>query len=361
MLNLARYGFWLAGLTVVASGCSGCEESETGSGGAPPATISSATTTTASTGVGGSTGSSDGGGGGYSCPDPTEGVVFALREVRFGTETPSGWKQVGMNIDGLESDGMSTDVCQPYEGGVASVVHPDGDDGIDNAFGKSLLPLINTVSPNFDDRVKQYLVEGRFNTMVKMYCLQPSGDQELLSKVFGGTDLGSLPLYDGNDVWPVAPEILSDPMDPESTTLIFENSNIVDNHFDSGPNEDFILSIPAEIKGEVGQLKLSLHAARVTMELAEDRKSATGVLAGVLNTEEVVEQAKRIAYLADICEDESYEPSLMSIRRMSDIMDDGTQDPTATCNGISFGLEFEMAIVSLGDVGPPGPVGPSCP
>jgi hypothetical protein len=312
--------------------------------------------------MGGAGGSDQsGGGGGYVCEDPLEGVVFALREVRFGTETPGGWKKVGMNIDGLESNGNSTDVCQPWPGGVPSVVHPDGDDGIDNAFGKSLLPLINTVSPDFDERVKLYLAEGRFNTMVKMYCLHPSGNQDLLSKVFGGTDLGSLPLYDGTDVWPVAPEILSDPMDPESTTLIFENSTIVDNVFDSGPNEDFVLSIPAEIEGELGQLKLSLHAARVTMELAEDRKSATGVLAGVLQTEEVVEQAKRIAYLADMCKDDTYESSLESVRRMSDIMADGTQDPTATCNGISFGLEFEMAIVELGDVGPPGPVGPSCP
>ena len=102
---------------------------------------------------------------------------------------------------------------------------------------------------DFDARVNVYLLEGKFNTMVKMYCLQPSGDQELVSKVFGGTDLGALPLYDGSDVWPVAPEILSDPQDPESSTLVFENSTIVDNEFDSGPNEEFILSIPAEIEG----------------------------------------------------------------------------------------------------------------
>jgi len=325
-------------------------------------TIATATTGVGGAGgAGGTGGGADGGGGGYTCPDPTEGVVFALTSVRFGTETPGGWKKVGMNIDGLVSDGNSTDVCQPWPGGVPSVVHPDGDGGIDNAFGKSLLPLINTVSPNFDARVNQYLVEGKFNTMVKMYCLHPEGNQDLLSKVFGGTDLGSLPLYDGNDVWPVAPEILSDPQDPESSTLVFENSTIVDNMFDSGPDEEFILSIPAEIEGNLGQLKLSLHAARVTMNLAEDRKSATGVLAGVLNTEEVIEQAKRIAYLADMCSDASYEPSLTSIRRMSDIMTDGTQDPNETCDGISFGLEFEMAIVSLGDVGPEGPVGPSCP
>ena len=35
------------------------------------------------------------------------------------------------------------DLCKPAEGAHASSVYPDGDDGIDNNFGKVLVPIYN--------------------------------------------------------------------------------------------------------------------------------------------------------------------------------------------------------------------------
>jgi hypothetical protein len=294
--------------------------------------------------------------------DPGEGVTFALTSIDFGNEPSGEWKTVGLNLDGLVSDELSTDVCLPSSGGDPATAYPDGNDGIDNSFGKNLLPLLQALSPDWQAGVEMALAEGRFSAMVKMYCLPDTGDAALVSKVFNGTDLGAVPLFDGTDEWPVAPEILGNPVDPESSTLVFENSSVVGSAFDSGSGETFVLTVPITFNNQTALLKLTLYGARVTMDLSDDRRSATnGIIAGVLNTEEVVDQVKKIAFIEGLCEEATYQQILTTIRRASDILADGTQDPTMTCDGMSFGLRFEMSEAQLGGVGPFAPVGMACP
>ena len=58
-------------------------------------------------------------------------------------------------------------------------------------------------------------------------------------------------------------------------------------------------------------------------------------------------------------------PTIMSIvdqiTQASDIMADGSQDPTQTCNGISIGIGFNASLVQLGPVvAPPAPKANTC-
>ena len=77
--------------------------------------------------------------------------------------------------------------------------------------------------------------------------------------------------------------------------------------------------------------------------------------------EELVAEVKRIGYSIGLCDSPLFANLLTSIRQASDIVADGSQDPTKTCNGISIGLGFEMGEVQLGAVGPVVPVAMSCP
>jgi hypothetical protein len=53
------------------------------------------------------------------------------------TPNPSdGWRQYGLDLDVRASVEGSTDLCKPAMGAAPSDVYPDGDGGIDNAFGK---------------------------------------------------------------------------------------------------------------------------------------------------------------------------------------------------------------------------------
>ena len=367
MLQLNRFcGALLITSAALTTACDGCgdDESPQGGGGSPAIPVGGEGGVGGVGGSGGEGGDGTGGEGGeYVCPSPTTGTVFALTKLSFGEGTNGQWKSIGYNIDGLVSDGDSTDVCQPNAGGSPNFAYPDGDDGIDNSFGRNLVPIILGLAPGWPDTVNTYLDEGVFNTMVKVYCIPPTGDATgLTSKVFGGTALGSPPAYDGTDEWPVQPEILSDTTAPESSTLVLENGSVEGDAFASGDPATIILTIPIEFQDSVVLIKLTLYQARITMTLAEDRKSATeGTISGVLNVDEVIDQLNRVAYAAEVCEESQYQTALTIVRQAADIMNDGTQDPGSTCDAISFGVSFEMAEVQLGPVGAPVLPGLSCP
>src|SRR5262249_30976103 len=161
--------------------------------------------------------------------------------------------------------------------------------------------------------------------------------------------LGATPKFDGTDSWPVAPELLSNPADPTSSTITFANASITAGTYDSGTNQTYVIRLPFVLNGKSTSLDLTLHAARLTMTLSADRRSATGgMLGGVINTEEFVAEVKKIGYLLGLCTDPLLATLITQVRQASDILSDGTQDPTKTCDGISMGMTFTMAPAQIG-------------
>lgn len=76
----------------------------------------------------------------------------ALDSSGMGTD---GWKSIGHDRDGLCTTATSTDVCQPVSGASPSS-QVDGDRGIDNAFGRSIMQTIRALDPK--SRLSGYLV-----------------------------------------------------------------------------------------------------------------------------------------------------------------------------------------------------------
>ncbi len=362
MLGNNRVRFALALVTTataVAVGCGGADTTATttttgtggsGMGGSTSASTTASSTTAASSSTGGLTCAND------------EGVVLAVTKLTFGEGNSGQWKKFGFNLDNLVSTTASTDLCKPNSNALTVVPYPDGDDGIDNSFGKNLLPLILSLYPTLVADSNAGIQKGIFTVLLKMDCLPPTGDVTgMTTRLFAGTALGSTPKFDGTDKWPVAPELLGDPMDPESSTIRFHNSSVTGTMYDAGKDATFILTIPLNTKTTSTSVKLTLYAARTTMDLAGDRKSATsGRIGGVLNTEEFVAEMKKAGALLGLCESPLFAGLLTQARQASDIMADGSQDPTKTCDGISMGLGFEMKEVQLGAVGPVTPIGATC-
>lgn len=359
MLSIPRAFAALSVLTLVAAAAAcGSDDDPAGPGGAGPSSSSAGGSTSSSA----STGGAGGEGGTLECPED-EGVTLALTSLSFGHGTNGQWKKVGVNIDGLASTGSSTDVCAVNSAGLPFTAYPDGDNGIDNSFGRNIVPMILSLRPNWPEEINDSLDTGEFNALMKMYCLPETGDVGgMTTKVFGGTELAEAPAYDGTDEWPVAPELLADTSEPESSTVVFANSSVTGQLFDSGKGQTFIFSLPMVLDGNEISLKLTVHAAQVQMELDEDRKGATkGTISGVLDTEEFVAQVKKIGWLANMCGDGTFDTIITQIRQASDILVDGTQDPAQTCNGISLGVNFEMKEVLIGEVAAPTDPGQACP
>lgn len=346
-------------LAATAIGC-GSGETPTGTGGAGGQGGSTSSVSVTSSGSSSSDASSSSTGG-LMCA-PGEGTTFAVTKLAFGNGNSGEWKKVGFNIDGLVSTGASKDVCTPNSGGMPGTAYPDGEDGIDNSFGKNLLPTLLSLDPTWPTDVNNSIQNGFFDVLLKLYCLPPTGDNPVFTtKLFAGKSLGKKPKFDGTDMWPVSPELLSDLKDPESSTILFEKSSLVDSLYSSGKDGNFILTIPITVQGKNASIKLTLYSASVTMTLGADRKSATGgTIGGVLNTEEFVAEVKKIGHLLDLCDSQIFDGVITQVRQASDILSDGTQDPNKMCDGISIGLQFEMKEAQIGSVAGPTPVGLSC-
>lgn len=91
-----------------------------------------------------------------------------------------------------------------------------------------------------------------------------------------------------------------------------------------------------------------------------------GTISGVIGTEEFIASLKEDGEAFDkgLCTPDDPANWAEQIRQASDIMKDGTQDPTKTCDGISIGLGFDAKLIQLGGVAPaqpqpPDPCGPA--
>lgn len=289
-------------------------------------------------------------------PGDGPGVALAVDKLFLGETTREGkddtnaWKKIGFNLDGKISTATSTNLCKPVGSATASSVYPDGDQGIDNAFGKIIVPIIKTLSSNPSTEVSNSIAEGDFTLILSIEGLGADASYNpLTSRLYVGSSMGMAPTWDGNDAWPVAPEFLEDPTDIKSSKVIFDHSYVVDNTWVSGSKATLNLNI--SVQGY--NLTLPISNAVIAMDLSADHKGATnGTIAGILPTEQLISELQKIVGALDptLCSGSAVEGILNQIRQSSDILMDGSQDPSKTCDGISLGIGFTGKQVQLGDV-----------
>jgi hypothetical protein len=351
----------IAALGAVAYGCGGTDT--TGSGGSTTGETTTATATSSASGTGGTgstatstaTATSSAVSSGTGTPvvcTPSDGVVLGIETLDFGDfgMDTSASQKLGFNVDALVSTAQSTDLCMPVAGADKTKVYEDGDMGIDNSFGKNVLPLLLNLSPGFSETTTNNISDGKFTMMLDFVGLTAAGDQPMLTtRLYGGTDLGSPPSFDGKDCWPVAPELLTDPTDIKSSTVVFDKSAVSANTWTSGVAATITLAVPT---GPT-TITLTIHKAQISLNLSADHKSAMGgIIGGVLDTEEFIKEIKKAIYSLDPAYCALIGTVEKQIRGYSDILNDGTQDKAKTCNGISIGFGFTMKEVQLGGVGP---------
>ncbi len=287
------------------------------------------------------------------------GAVFAVDTLYFGEldwegyADPSAWMLFGSDVDGVDSTAASTGLCQPAAGATKEDVYPDGDGGVDNAFGKVIVPLLSTVSSDFSARVNDTISAGLYTWLFKVDPFGPA-QSSVSTNVYAAGELGRTPLFDGTDCWRVARASVHDPADVDSARISFETGSIVSNRLVTGTPAKFQLMVP--IAGTV--LRLTAHQAKIAIDFDSQKSGAIrGTMSGVLETEEFIEEARDVLGFLDpeMCDGPSFEYVAASIRKASDIMSDGTQDPSSTCNGISIGIGFTMTKAGISGVDPTMP------
>jgi hypothetical protein len=365
-----RFGMGVGAIAIVAA-CSSSSSNNPGTNGSPDGggaggDSGSDASVTGDTGV-----ASDAGGSALHAEPPPQGpsnpsdgladTTIAISKLflgdtdRDGTpDTANGWKNYGFDIDGKISTAASTDLCQPRGGAAAKNVYPDGANGIDNSFGKLIVPIIAGIASDFATKANDALAAGGATSLFTLRTLGSGASYNpLVSAIYQSENRGGSPKYDGTDVFLIDPASLDDPDDVTKPKVVSPNAYIVNNTWVTGDKLQLQISL---YTGGSFFLTLPIQAATISATLSADHQTATlGTISGVIPVTALEAQLRAMAAQTDpsLCNGPTAVSILTQVEQAADILQDGTQDPTKPCDGISIGLGFDGAVVKRG---PPGPM-----
>lgn len=306
----------LGAVSFVVVGCGGDDETGSGSAGAgrqPPAPTGAAT--------------------------PEQGErTFAITALQLGETDRAGvankdaWKKFGYNLDGLASTRDSKDVCTPAPG-ASKANQEDGEEGIDNAFAKTILPLIssfaNAPSKQLSDSIQN---SGAFTIMMRVKGLTEEAAQTntgLSGTILIGSNLNKKPDFSPTFEWPYRRE----PQVPITGAYITNGT------FVNGAGG---ATIRLSLFFQGVALDLVVNKAIITFKHQPPNDIGEGTIAGVIGAEELIAGIERVAggISEQLCGGSTLDSIKSTIRQASDILKDGTNKAGVPCDGISIGIGF---------------------
>lgn len=285
-------------------------------------------------------------------------TVFLGETNRSGAATKDAWKDYGLNLDGIVSSKTANGECK-LQAGADSSKREDGKQGIDNSFGRTVLGFILGLVPTPSKTANDEIAKGARTMMLNL--LPPAATPARFG-LLAAASTATPPAFTGTDVRAVSAGSVGagGPADAlsMSTTPAMKGSVV----YSGIAGGTFYLELP--LQGATW--RIPVRHARVTMDISPDGvRGNNGTLSGIVPTEELVTEMGRIAgrISTQLCGGSTLDTIKQTIRQASDILIDGPQDPTKSCDGISIGIGFEAVKVTApgvqADPPPPDPcVGP---
>jgi hypothetical protein len=303
---------------------------------------------------------SDAGGQPPPPPDggaPTSNVyTFAVNQIllgettRSGTPSNSAWKDYGYDVDGLTTTSQSTNVCT-LSTGAPKANQNDGTNGIDNAWGAVLLPIIQTAAslPTPSQTETTMIDQGDYTLQIQVTGLSDDPQQNALglgAQLFGsGAYPNGTPAFDSSTDWPVLSTWVVDGSTIASgSTVQFASAYVSNGTFVSGVGTNTI-TMAFPLFGAT--LPISIHHAVLTFDHVDHADAANGTISGVLDTEEFITALQKVAgtISTSLC-GAAFDGIADQIRQAQEILKDGTNAPNVACTGISIGLGFTAKLVA---------------
>jgi hypothetical protein len=283
----------------------------------------------------------------------TSDFTYAFDSVSLGEATrdtdvvsATAWKTLGFDLDGLVTSARSCDVCTRVSGAPTGV-QADGVDGIDNAFGSSVMPAYQAlttppqlgggIAPHTSDIYTTSIRAGNFTLQLRVVGLDQRLDQTgLRVEAFtsGAFDANnqSKPSFSMNEDWPVRDDIHSNPMIGRPfTTAYVANGRLV------ARDGDVVLML---VPHPGNYIDVRVHHAILAMEI-QGTVAINGTLAGVLDPNELIDAARPFIQTeaGSFC-GSAYDGIAQQLDQCTDILSDETNVPGRTCNAISFAIGF---------------------
>lgn len=265
-----------------------------------------------------------------------------------GVASLMAWKEYGYDLDGKTTTKTSTDVCGLVNN-ASRDNQVDGDEGTDNAWGSTLLPILQTVaglvSPSAT--VTAEIDRGAWTLELQIAGLSENPNQtatNLGAQVFVGAPTSSPPAFDQTTNWPVLASSLADGTSVASgaavqfPTVYATNGTVVA----LGSSESLVL--PLEIDGV--PLPLIIHRPIVTFAVAAANELTDGVIAGVLLGDEINASLEAAGgrLTASLC-GVALSGIDEEILGTQDILSDETNRAGGPCNAISIGIGFHAKLI----------------
>ncbi len=271
-------------------------------------------------------------------------AIYLGETSRTGQASDTAWKQFGYNLDGKVTSGASTDVCTRAKGAPSSN-QADGAQGIDNAFGAIILPLIKSASASTEpSKTVSALYQNGLRT-IQLGVVGLDGSPSQTATGLAGGIFPSLAYSgDGPSVpfpgfgpttdWPVRVEGLADGMTiAGGAKASLAGSWISSGVFVSGGSS---LDLTFELPLGGTSVPMILHHAIVTLD-----PQGNGTFAGILDTEEFITAMRKAAgTLSTTLCGSQFDGIAQQLRQSSDILKDGTNVGGQDCNGTSVGIGF---------------------
>ncbi|MCA9594890.1 MAG: hypothetical protein KC776_16330, partial [Myxococcales bacterium] len=268
---------------------------------------------------------------------------------------PNAWKTYGYDLDGHFSNKNSTAHCTPQKGANPASVKTDGNGGVDNSFGANIVPILKsfTSSPTAD--IISSIQDGNGTMLFRFVGLATGPNQSPLTAGFlNAAPFSGTPAWNGSDAWPITAESVNgSAAQPKVTLASYVSGGTWVGHA-SGP-------IAADLQVFGSSWPLTIHQGLITADISGSGTAmvgTNGIIAGVLDTEELIQALKKVAGAFDpnLCNGATFDSIAQQFRAASDIMKDGSNgDPSLTCDGISVGFGFESIAANVGSVAAPVP------
>lgn len=226
----------------------------------------------------------------------------------------------------------------------------DGLNGIDNAWGASLLPIIQRglVSELPSADATNILASGKWTLLIQATGLSDDISQSAVgldAQVFIGAPLTSAPTFDSSTDWP----ILASSTNGNAALVHFATAYVV-NGLVVARDASSPLVIPLQLMvhdQDSGApvrstlVMLRLHDAVITFARDSPDSASVGTIAGILEQEDVVSTATSI--LGDLATSlcgSAHDGIMQQILQSEDILHDGRNASDQSCDAFSIGLGF---------------------
>lgn len=265
--------------------------------------------------------------------------TFAVNSLQLGEGDRAGaankdaWKDYGFDLDGTATTKDSKDVCTRLNG-ASSSNQEDGKEGIDNAFGKVIIPFLQPFAATPSKTLTDSIVKGDFTIMLSIKGLTDDAAQtntglsgELL--VGGKFGEGKSPTFTQADDWPYR----ADPRIPISEGYVNKGT------FVNGAGGATV-TISLFIQGI--SLDLTINKAIITFDHKPPNDIVNGTIAGVIGTEKLISGLEKVAgrISSQLCSGSTLDSIKATIRQASDILQDGSNKAGVNCDAISVGIGF---------------------